>query len=165
MTTIAYKDGVMASDSRGTDENEMVLTDCQKLYILDNGAVLGTAGDDDIRKLVKLLNKSQGPSDLPSKKRLAKTQTDFKGILAFPTGELFIIHIAQPCSLDVNIDEWTAYVCEIKDSMCAVGSGAPYAYGAMEAGKTAAQAVEIACKRDIMSALPVQTLELSKQGE
>ncbi len=165
MTTIAYRDGVMASDSRGTDESEMVLTDCQKLYTLDSGAILGTAGDDDIRKLLKLLGKAKTPGDLPSKKRLAKTQSDFKGILVFPTKEIFIIHIAKPKSLDEDMDEWTAYVCEIWDSMCAVGTGAPYAYGAMEAGKTAPQAVEIACKRDIYSALPVHTLEISKQGE
>jgi hypothetical protein len=138
----------------------MVLTDCQKLYILDSGAILGTAGDDDIRKLLKLLNKASTPSELPSKKKLAGTKTDFKGILVFPGGEVFIIQVARPEGLEEAVTEWTGYVCEIKDTMCAVGSGAQVAYGAMEAGKTASEAVEIACRRDPFSALPVQTKKL-----
>lgn len=149
----------MASDSRGTDEYEMHLTECQKLYKLDSGAILGTAGDDDIRGLLRLLAPAKGPSELPTKKRLAKTKTDFKGIIAFPSGEVYIIVVEPPRE---EWDDWAGYVCEIKDQICAVGSGAQFAYGAMEAGKTASEAVEIACKRDVLSALPVQVLKLEQ---
>lgn len=160
MTTIAWDGKTLASDSRGTDDNEMVLTNCQKLYTLSNGAILGTAGDDDIRKLMKLIGKAKKPSELPSKKKLAATKTDFKGILVLRTGEVYIVEVAKPKSLDADVDEWTGYICEITDSMCAVGTGAPYAYGAMEFGASAEEAVEVACRRDPFSALPVQILKI-----
>lgn len=164
MTTIAYRDGVMASDSRCSNEFDMHLTDCQKLFRLSSGAILGTAGDDDARKLMRLLAKAKVPDDLPSRKRLAKTQTNFSGLLAYPQGNVFLVGVEFIG--DGAAGEWTGYISEITDSMCAVGSGQQFAYGAMEVGATAAEAVVAACRRDLASALPVWTMTLKKsKGE
>lgn len=156
MTTIAYTNGVLASDSRATDSvTDMHVTECPKLFKLENGAILGAAGDDDDREVQELLGKSS-PSRMPSRKKLAELETEFSGILIFPGGRVFKIEIEH------NEDKgtWAGSVLEIKDKMVAVGTGAPFAYGAMEAGASSVQAVEIACRRDINSALPVQVLEL-----
>lgn len=155
MTTIAYRDGIMASDSRCADEQDMHLTNCQKMYTLKNGSTLGTAGDDDARPLMKLLGRKQ----LPSRKKLAQTEVDFKGILVLPDLSVYIVEVGRK-EEEPGLGEWYGMLSEITDTICAVGTGSQFAYGAMEAGKTAAEAVEIACKRDINSALPVQELEI-----
>ena len=151
----------MASDSRGTDEHGMHLTDCQKLYTLKSGSILGTAGDFDARKIIKMLDKVEEPEALPSRKRLAKTKVDFLGILVFPSGKVFLIEIEQ----DASNQEWAGSVIEMEDNIVAIGTGSQFAYGAMEAGMTAPQAVAVACKRDTNSALPVKTLELQTKGK
>lgn len=158
MTTVSYRDGVMAADSRCSDEYGMHLTHCQKIYRLSSGALLGTAGDDDARSLMDLLAKAKTPKQLPSRAELAETKTDFKGILVFPKGDVYLVGVDYT---EHNSEgEWTGYISEIRDRMCAVGSGQQFAYGAMEAGKSAADAVRIACKRDTNSALPVQMADL-----
>lgn len=46
----------------------------------------------------------------------------------------------------------------------AMGSGSDFAFGAMDAGKCAKTAVEIACARDVMSGMGIDTLTL-KEGK
>lgn len=154
MTTIAYIGNVLAADSRASEEDTHV-TDCQKIFKLENGAYLGSAGDDDDRELQEILGASS-PSKMPSRKKLAACEMQFSGILVFPNGRVFKIEIEH----NEERQAFTGSVFEIKDKMCAVGSGASFAYGAMEAGATAQQAVEIACRRDINSALPVQSVSI-----
>lgn len=48
----------------------------------------------------------------------------------------------------------------IEDKMYACGSGRDYALGAMACGKTAEQAVEIACRFDVCSGNGIDTLRL-----
>ena len=44
MTTIAYKDGVMAGDSQWTETGHVKRRGVPKIKILDNGLVIGSAG-------------------------------------------------------------------------------------------------------------------------
>jgi hypothetical protein len=163
MTTIAYRahpgGGVMASDSR-CSENGLHLTDCQKVFRLPNGALLGTAGDDDSRLVMALLGKARSPKSLPSREELAATKTDFAGIMVFKTGEVFNIRIE--CVERQNSDEWDGGISEIRTPFCATGSGWELAIGAMSAGASAEQAVEVACQYDLYSALPVQSMKLKE---
>jgi hypothetical protein len=48
------------------------------------------------------------------------------------------------------------------DTNVAIGSGAEYAIGAMEAGLTALEAVKVSARRDPATAAPFHTLELSQ---
>ena len=158
MTTIAYKGGVLAADSRCSDAYDMHLTNSQKLYRLDSGAILGAAGDDDARELMTLLGKAKTPKQLPSRADLGATRTEFSGILVLPNSDVFLITV---CYVErTGEGEWTGAITKITDKMCSVGSGQQFAYGAMEAGASAPDAVRVACKRDTHSALPIQTLEL-----
>lgn len=153
MTVIAYRAGVLASDSRCSDEHGMHLTSCRKIFRLKNGALLGAAGDDDDRLVRELLGRAT-PRKLPTRQQLADTKTHFSGILVFPKGHVFVVQIGvQEYG---NSDEWYGAVSAISDEFVAVGSGQQYAYGAMEHGASAAQAVRTACKRDLMCALPLQ---------
>jgi hypothetical protein len=156
MTVIAYsrKHRILAADSRCSDEWDMHLTNARKIYRLKNGALVGTAGDDDCRELLVLLSKAT-PRKMPGKQQLADTKTSFLGIMVFPKGQVFRVNI------DFNErtsdgSEWEAQVCEITDEVIAVGHGQQFAYGILDAGGTPQDAVRGACKRDLSCALPVQ---------
>jgi len=153
MTVVAYRAGILASDSRCSDEYDMHLTNCRKIFRLKNGALVGTAGDDDDREVRDLLAKAS-PGKMPTRQQLADTKTEFQGILVFPKAQVFVISISY---LERGSGgEWSGSVSPITDEFVAVGSGQQYAYGVMEHGGTAIEAVRCACKRDLKCALPLQ---------
>lgn len=146
----------MAADSRCTDECGSFFTKIKKIDRLASGALLGKAGDADARDVVSLLSKATYRK-LPSRKELAETRTDFRGILAFPNGRVFAVAVEK---LGDGDSSWTGEIVEVEERMCAVGSGYQFALGAMAAGKTAKQAVEIACRYDNNSQAPVRVVPL-----
>lgn len=155
MTTIAFKDGVMAADSKCTDDHGAFLTKCRKIDRLANGALLGQSGDGDARELFALLGKAT-PKRLPSRAELAETKVDFHGILAFPNGRVFMVYVYTH-DIGSSDSAWTGQIIEMEERICAVGSGQQFALGAMKAGRSAAEAVAIACHYDSYSQLPVKS--------
>lgn len=154
MTAIVYYKGVLAADSRATDADGFVLKS-SKLYTLSNGAILGGAGDSDIRDILTILSKAS-PKKMPTKASLAKTETEFVGIIVFPEGQVFRININQ----DEDTKKWFGEVLEILDEFAVAGSGGSYAAGAILAGKSAIDAVKIACKLDSGCSLPVEHIKI-----
>jgi 20S proteasome alpha/beta subunit len=162
VTVIAYssKFRLLAADSRCTDAYGMHVTSCQKIFRLNNGALLGTAGDSDDRDVRELLAKAS-PRKLPTRHTLAEIKNTFRGLLVFPKGQVYTVDIYHR---EFDHDgEWAASVDAIRDGIVAVGCGAPFAYGAMECGANPIQAVKAACRRDTACALPVQWEALSKK--
>lgn len=53
-------------------------------------------------------------------------------------------------------------ICRSGDGIYGVGSGSPYAIGALHAGATPQEAVEIACKLDVNTSGPIQVVEQYK---
>lgn len=163
MTTIAFKDGVMAADSKCTDESGAFFTRNTKITRLSNGALVGSAGDVDDREVNALLQKAKAPAgkpaNMPTRSELAATKTRFDGILAFPNGRVFGIFIYDE-DVGLSSSEWNAQVVEIEERMTSVGSGYQFALGAMAAGKTAAEAVHVACKYDSYSQAPVREVKV-----
>lgn len=159
MTTIAIRrepgrGWVMAADTRITI-NDSVFTTGMKIRRLSSGAYLGSAGSPDARCMAALLDKAT-PKRLPSPGKLAATEMEFDGILAFPVGPIFLIAVTHN-----ELGEWTGEIVECIDDFNAAGSGRKFAIGAMAAGATARAAVEIACGNDIYSGLPVIEHELN----
>lgn len=161
MTVIAYssRHRVLAADSRCSDAMGMHVTNCQKIFRLRNGAILGTAGDSDDRDVRDLLAKAT-PRKLPSRAILAETKNRFSGILVFPKGHVWTVEVWHR---EFDHDgEWAASVDSIRDELVATGCGAQFAYGAMEVGATPIEAVRAACRRDTACALPVQWEKLDQ---
>lgn len=158
MTTVAYRDGFMACDSCWSSNGVRVIS-AIKMRRLSSGAILGEAGDGDIRTVVDLLDKAKSYKAMPSRADLAATRTTFGGILVLPNRNGFFIDIDI---LDEGKgDHFQASVEELHDdAIAAIGSGREFALGAMGAGADPATAVAIACGFDIWSALPVHVLEL-----
>jgi ATP-dependent protease HslVU (ClpYQ) peptidase subunit len=159
MTVIAYssRHRVMAADSRLTEGTSMHLTSVRKLYRLRSGALLGMAGDGDARDMAHLLEKVT-PRRLPSRQQIAELECEVLALLVLPRGQ--IIRVAGEFR-EEGQGRWVGEVVPITDTIVAVGSGAAFAYGAMEAGASPTDAVRVTCRRDLMCALPVQWEGLS----
>lgn len=138
MTTIACSRAMMAGDTRYCDGSlkGKVKT---KIYRV-NGDIIGYAGSP-----------SEGMAFVewykdPSKEKPDISDTTFLVLRSDGT----ILHYDS-----------SYHPLEINDFGCyAIGSGCDYAMGAMMAGKNPTEAVRIAAKLDIYSALPVRTLSL-----
>lgn len=155
MTTIAYKDGIIASDSCISSGGNFV-DQAQKFQRLPNGVVVGFCGDMDVRAIMSIFSKVSSPEDVPPSKTLLETDCDCECLIIFPDGRVF--------NLMINVEEGkrkSAHFTEYgRRSGLAVGSGADLAIGAMSAGKSAEEAVAIACEFDLKSKPPVQTLQV-----
>lgn len=147
----------MACDSCWT-YNGTQTTSLNKIVRLSSGALLGEAGDNDSRAIHPLFDKVKRPQQLPLPKALAETQVEYAGILALPNGSVFIIDIEFLGGS--NGDNYKGGIWPASGGIAAVGSGGDLALGAMEAGKSAAEAVRIACKRDVNSRLPIHVMHL-----
>ena len=156
MTTIAYKAGVMACDSCWTDADLYDVAQT-KIVRLASGALLGGSGDNDGREIEALLDKVKTARQLPTRTQLAALRSSFSGLLVLPSGAVFKVSAGydeKPRDADYGI--WPSG----RKGVAAAGSGAHLAIGAMAAGKSAREAVAIACAWDIHSRLPVHALTL-----
>lgn len=155
MTTIAYKQGIMACDSCWTAFHSDQQTSENKIVRLQSGALLGQAGDNDSRSVVALLETAKTEKQLPTRAQLSATRVNFAGVLVLPNGKVFLIDISREGS-EFNGQIWPAG----RRGIAACGSGSEFAIGAMCAGKSAREAVAIACDWDIHSRMPVHTVSL-----
>lgn len=134
MTTIAVRNGVMAADSRETDQHEalefsFVVSDrTRKLHRLPDDSVFGGAdGSESIHRLLE---------SLKSKTTCPKIE-NVSGLLLNPDGS-------------VRLYEGSAWI-KIKDPYYAIGSGASFAMAAMHAGADAITAAKIGARMDPFS--------------
>lgn len=143
MTTIAYRDGVLASDSQATTTKVQLLGECKKIFRLKNGDCIGLAGATAafnicLRELNKAAKENEGK--LPTLPRQATV------LLATKEKKLWLWERG-----------WEDYSSE---EYFAIGSGWVIALSAMDAGATAREAIEIACRRDIYTSGRIQTLRV-----
>lgn len=148
MTTIVYKDGVIAADSQVT-AGEARKFRCEKIYqVVVHGlpAIVGLAGGafDGLAFLDWLMGDKPEPPQ-----RLIDGEADFTAIVLNKHG-LF------------EYDKWCR-PDKVLERFYAVGSGASAALGAMHMGATARQAVEVACKIDPFSGGPIVEMSLPKR--
>lgn len=139
MTTIAYRDGVLAADSM-CSTNGTYLASVDKIHRLDDGRIVGLCGQSGVcRMVVNWLNGGEKP--------VLAADDNLNAIIVNPDGGLALLDkhlVLIPCRAPFLAD----------------GSGREIALGAMAAGATAEHAVEIACRFDNGSFLPVQSLTI-----
>lgn len=160
MTTIAYRSGIVAADSRETWESEAggaSIGSCEKLFrkrIGRNGSkrevVIATAGGSYLG-MVFYDWFGDLPKEPPSILRDAHLDEDFD-VLVLDRGKVYTAN--HLCRL-----------IEVKDPFIAIGSGRKAALAAMHCGRSAREAVAIACKVDPFSAPPIVTMTMpGKRG-
>jgi len=140
MTTIAYKDGVIAYDSRQTRNDRIVSDNCLKSHIVDgvNFFLAGTVCDE--KALIAAYFGT--PSPVP---------VECSGY-AVDGGKLLMI------GHDDDTGLWRQDLDLANPD--AIGSGAPYALAAMDMGASAEDAVRAAMKRDIYTGGIVRSIKL-----
>ena len=141
MTTIVYKDGVVAYDSRETAGDLITNNDANKKHI-HNGVIFfmsGCTSDYD-----KYLDLYFGKTDVYKNIEVSA--------LVFDSGKLYVSSVCE----DVGL--WKTHI--EADKVYAIGSGNTFAYTAMDCGLSAKDAVKMAIKRDSKSGGKVRTYKL-----
>lgn len=152
MTVIAYKDGVIAADSRQTVETEaggIRMSTCQKLFLkrvvldgIEQDVIIATAGEGFPGLLfVDWFGSGKEPPEA-----FVHGDADFT-CLVVTKGGLF------------EYDKWCRGE-KILDPFYAVGCGAKGAMTAMHMGASAKRACEVTCLVDPLCALPITTMRL-----
>lgn len=168
MTCIAWRNGIMSCDSCWEHNGTQVVS-AIKIHRLASGALLGSAGDNDNRAIIELLDKIRDPKKLPSRGALAETKISFMGLIAFPKGGVWAVASGPtdatgwPGRYDGDEEENGIWPLGTMGGYCAVGSGGDYALAAMDGhhSVSAAKAVEVACRRNLNCRPPVWTCKLS----
>ena len=140
MTTVAYKDGVLAGDTRITCGDLITPERATKVFKLSNGALLGAAGT--LRNAHTLRRAIENGHPLP----------DVKGVDAVmitPDGTIYCY----------DRDAWN----EINAPYHAIGSGCEYAYTALWLGHDAITAVKAGIQFDKNSGGKVMAVRLKEK--
>lgn len=141
MTTVVFRDGILAFDSAAFQGDWRSATPVHKGVRLLDGTLLAVAGSlstlEPWRKWYNGGCKGDRPSDKDST----------------------IIHVRKNGVLHVYEDNGT-FTVHKRRPFYVIGSGMPPAHGALLAGATAIEAVRIACHIDPWSGLPVRSLRL-----
>ena len=140
MTTIAYRDGVLAADSLVTLGSTKVHGSYQKIRRIGQYLV-GTAGSVACCQAFVDWLKSNDDSHPPPK-------GEYGALIVDPRGRVR------------EIENGSVLPVPRGAKFFAIGSGSPYALAAMYAGATAVDAVKIAAKIDTSTGLPVKTLKV-----
>ena len=143
MTTVAYRDSVMAADS-ACFGSSLYQGEVDKLWVLPSVGLVGCCGE--IGAMIQVIDWLQGKVDRGKKPELPD-DCDFEGLVVDPQGQV------------LHYDRHLVPI-RITNAFHAIGSGRKLALGAMEAGASAEQAVRIACRYDHISREPVKTIRL-----
>lgn len=148
MTTIGYRDGIVAADSRETQETESggaTIHICEKLFRKRVGkrqVVIATAGGSHAGMVfVDWYGSGKAVPDVLRELDLAE---DFDALILDRGKVLTCNHLCRPI--------------EVLDKFTAIGSGRKAALAAMHCGRSAREAVRIACMIDPYSAPPIVTM-------
>ncbi|WEX18958.1 proteasome subunit beta [Pseudomonas sp. G11] len=144
MTTIAYKDGIIAYDGRVTAGRTIVYDDFDKLRERDGAFFLGTGATSEINKLIGLFFGEEIIGECGAEAIVA--QDGVLTLIGYYEGKLS----KTPMLLDRPY---------------AIGSGMDHALTAFDMGASAYQAVEMAMKRDSCTGGKIRTLTVTKPIE
>lgn len=137
MTTIAYKDGIIAYDGRVTAGRTIVYDDFDKLREREGVFFLGTGATSEINELIGLFFGEEILGECGAE------------AIAVQDGALTLIGY---------YDGKLAKTPMLMDRPYAIGSGMDHALTAFDMGASAYQAIEMAMKRDCGTGGKIRTL-------
>jgi hypothetical protein len=143
MTTVAYRDGVLAADTLSVSAG--IPCRCTKLFRLEDGSVCGFAGNVDAWRLFLAWLRHGGEPP----KFTDKDRESFHALVMHPDG---------------RVDEWESerVAIPLEDPFYAIGSGSKAAVAAMHMGADAARAIEIAKLCDADTGGPVMVMRCAR---
>lgn len=166
MTTIALHRGVMSGDRCVTDGSAQIMQTI-KVREIGHGWVMGACGDLMLTELMfeqlagqiqevvscQLGDVSEEIEGMISRDEDGDAAIEWSALLAHATLGSYMLQIMPSGILVAMPLDPSAPI--------AIGSGSPFALGAMHAGATAHEAVEIACRLDSRSRPPQDTVPLN----
>ena len=132
MSTITYRDGVMASDSRGYSGTSGPIGAKQKIYVLADGTKVGISSraPGQSEAFAAWIEKGSPVDDKPG------FELDLVALVVRPDGQVFYY-----------FDSWYP-AGPVFAEYYSVGSGRDYALAAMACGRTAEEAIGVAALFD-----------------
>lgn len=156
MTTIAYRDGIMAADSR-ICQGSAILGDVKKCWAHE-GKIYAVSGTFPKLLAVQQYIESGGRDGAEALPITDGDDGSEACVIMAETSGIFIYEaVLRRPGGGVSVS-WAP----LDAPFHAVGSGAAYAIGAMAQGATAEEAVAIACRFDIYSGGRIRTLRLAE---
>ena len=146
MTTVVYRDGVLAADTQITYGATIMPCKVKKLTKLPNGSLFGYCGAVELGEIMKKSLIAIGQSDGVLEDRRDLDKENFEGILVQPNGD----------TLFFENRSWI----NVKVPYVAMGSGKEHAYGALACGASAKQAVRASILLDPGSGGKVQAISI-----
>lgn len=145
MTTIAYKDGVIAYDSQISRGDVIVYDDYDKCLVRDGVRFFCSGATPDFPALVDAYfgAKPAGPIDVTA--------------MVLDGDSLMLVAVDNETGL------WKSPI--MRDRPYAIGSGTPFAFAAMDMGASAEKAVEMAARRDTSTGGKVRTMRIDQHGK
>ena len=143
MTTIAYKDGIIAYDSRFTCNNVIVDDNGDKKIEADGKVFILTGAQSDFIYLI----------DSYLHDKLIRKVRDPIRALVVDNGKLYSSAISSHDGF------WRCE--ESLSNHVAIGSGCDFALAFMDTGMTAEEAVRDTCKRDIYTGGTIRTFKIN----
>lgn len=150
MTTIAYRDGIIASDSRAYSGDKHPIGDKQKVFALPGGRLVGISSSVVGAPNHFLAWLAALPADAPLVSAVAGQEHLVQALVVERSGEAFYWNDGR------------TFTGPIKADFYAIGSGQQTALAALELGKSAAEAIELAIKLDPWTGGEARTLEHPK---
>jgi ATP-dependent protease HslVU (ClpYQ) peptidase subunit len=144
MTCIAWDGKTLAADRRAV--NAGMFYSVQKISRMPDGSLFGCAGD-----YVHGLEMREWIIEGCQKEHFPERQKDI---------EKYVVCLIVKPDKNIIVFEDGVYPAEPKECFFAIGSGRNYAMAAMFLGKTAYEAVEIACHFDVNCGNNIDTLTL-----
>lgn len=144
MTTIVYRDGVLAADSRGYGGSKVPIGSKCKIARLADGSLVGVSS-----------------TIVGAGERLTAWFADGANSMAEKMPDKFeFIRIAACGQVFFAIDNLD-FSGPLNAPYYAIGSGNEYALGALAAGANAIQACAIACELDVWTGLPIYATSIN----
>jgi ATP-dependent protease HslVU (ClpYQ) peptidase subunit len=141
MTTIAYKDGVIASDGQTTQDDIILQLDTDKRRMKDGVTLFGAGDVDEIEAAIER----------------------WPDVACSDVGSWSAIVIDEDGMWDAGGCHGNGWRVKHDPAVpCAIGSGMPYALAAMDMGASAKQAVKMAARRDTGTGGKIRTYKLAK---
>lgn len=142
MSVIVWDGKTLAADKRAC--NGSLIRTTTKIFKVRGCLVGYTGGSCFGEQVLDWFKEGAQPEKYPESQR---DKDDWSGLL-----------VIRP-SKEINMYERTPYPIKYEDEIFACGSGRDFALGAMFCGKTAAEAVAIACQLDNGCGNGIDTLE------
>lgn len=147
MTCIAWDGKTLAADRQATGANtRLALTKIEKVYTSDGPVLVGVAGRAvDLQAFIHWASSSFALDAWPK----ALEDSDSEALVVLPSGKTLTY-------------ESSPYPIVFDAQKRAIGSGTHFALAAMHLGKSARQAVQVACDLDVGCGMGIDTLTFTK---